>query len=312
MEQVIRQKHAHEYRRVEEAPSYDVGSENFRGFHRAPCREHLSLCSRSCKTRRAERASKAKNRAFYNDHRGNLSAEHFRSSVAEFYNFKLRRRAQTGPRPGRAAINTTAMILCRDAGLHQLFSKLLSQNLLARGFVSDLGTLFELLERYLISEFSPFEESGGQSALNNDPQRLACAIGACVTNSELPDAKAEAGSPAIMQEGSFDAFFESNAFALFKEDLAEVVNLKIKNPRWEAQDPGFLLRGIKLEENLTANRRFPNIFGILQEPLRTLGLLEKPVAAGKRRVRWRCVSRVHLQCLKTHKLTTKALWESTL
>lgn len=196
--------------------------------------------------------------------------------------------------PGRAAINTTAIILCRDAALYRLFSKLLSQNVLARGFVSDLGTLFELLERYLISEFSPFEESGDQNALNEDPQRLARAIGACVTNSELPDAKAEAGSPATMQEGSFDALFRSDAFALFKEDLAEVVQLKTKNPRWEAQDPGFLLRGITLEENLVANHRFLNMLGIFREPLRTLGLLEKPVAAGKRRIRWRCVSGVHI------------------
>lgn len=196
--------------------------------------------------------------------------------------------------PGTEAINTTATVLCRDTTLYGLFSKLLSQNILARGFLSDLGTLFELLERYLINEFSPFEQPGDRSALNEDPRRLACAIGACITNAGLPDTKPEIANQVIMQEGSFDALFGSDAFALFKEDLAEVVKLKTKNPRWEAQNPDFLLRGITLEENPAINHRYLNMFGILLEPLRALGLLEKPVAAGKRRIRWRCVSGVHI------------------
>lgn len=214
--------------------------------------------------------------------------------------------------PGTEAINKTAMVLCRDATLYGLFSKLLSQNVLARGFLSDLGTLFELLERYLISEFSPFEEPGDRNALNEDPRKLACAIGACITNAGSPDTKPETASQVIMQEGSFDALFGSDAFALFKEDLAEVVKLKTKNPRWEAQNPGFLLRGITMEENPAINHRYLNMLGIFLEPLRTLGLLEKPVAAGKRRIRWRCVSGVHIQCLKTRQLIIKAVRENTL
>lgn len=202
--------------------------------------------------------------------------------------------------PGRAAINTTAIILCRDTSLHRLFSKLLSQNVLPRGFVSDLGILFELLERYLISEFSPFEESGDQNTLHEDPQRLAYAIGACITNAGLPGTEPETASQVIMQEGSFDALFGSDAFALFREDLAEIVRLKTKNPRWEAPDPAFLLRGMTLEEEPATNHRFLNKLNIFWELLRTLGLLEKPVPAGKPQIRWRCVSNVHLQCLKTH------------